>query len=117
MKTLSIIAGLLLTTSQAHAVCVGSGAFKSCFDPGTGNSYQVQQFGNTTQLRGANPNGSTWSQQSNRFGNTVQHNGVDSSGRTWSITDHQIGGTRLINGTDGAGNRVNCVQTKYFSTC
>ena len=64
MKRLLVGAvALALLSAPAAATCFGSGAFQSCFD-GSGNSYTVQRFGNSTHVQGYNAGtGSTWSQE------------------------------------------------------
>lgn len=82
---LSAMAGFLLP-SAAFAQCMGTANFKTCYD-GSGNSYSISRFGNSTIVNGSNTRtGSTWSQQSNRLGNTTITNGTDSNGRSWNST-------------------------------
>ena len=96
-------------TSTANAQCFGTEAFQTCTDFQSGNTYQIQRFGNTTQMYGSNPRtGSTWSQTTNKIGNTTYQNGFDSSGNSWNTTRQDFGnGNFNVYGTDSSGNFVN----------
>ena len=53
----------------AQTQCFGGENFKTCTDYSTGNSYQINKWGNTTQVYGRNPRtGSDWSETSQTFG-------------------------------------------------
>jgi len=95
MKIAIALAGGLtaaLLSLSAQAACTGSGSFQHCYDAQSGNSYNIQRYGNRTHISGSNPRtGSTWSQNSTTYGNTTHHRGIDSSGDTWSSTTHDYG--------------------------
>lgn len=85
-KILVSVVFILAGTVSAEASCFGTKSFSTCTDD-SGNSYQVQRYGNTTQMQGYNPRtGSNWSQQSYDTGNTTFHYGQDSRGRSWNST-------------------------------
>jgi hypothetical protein len=103
-KFKSLVLGLLFIFSGvAQANCFGTANNYSCHDLQSGNSYNVQKFGGTTNMQGYNANtGSTWSQNSNTIGNTTQIYG-NSNGNSWNqtITPHSV------YGTDSRGNTYN----------
>jgi|TARA_R100001143_G_scaffold25537_1_gene25789 hypothetical protein len=107
-RTLAIVA-LSLAAQSAVAGCFGTGSFKSCTDD-SGNTYNVQKFGNTTHLDGYSTDGSHWSQNSNTVGNTTYHDGYSADGDSWNGTTTRIGDTLYNSGTDSDGNY-------YQSTC
>jgi len=77
--------GFGLIASPASATCIGTDAFSTCFD-NSGNSYNVQRFGNQTFMNGTNSGtGSTWSQHSTTVGNTTIHEG-QTNGNEWNMT-------------------------------
>ncbi len=101
---------LALSAPAAFAGCFGTGAYQTCTD-NSGNTYNVQRFGNSANVQGFNPNtGSSWSQNSNTIGNTTYHNGYSADGESWNGTSTNIGGTTYNSGTDSDGNY-------YQSTC
>lgn len=60
MKRLILAMAFVTAAGAAHASCFGSGSIKTCSDS-SGNSYTVQQIGNTTYTNGFNSNtGSSW---------------------------------------------------------
>jgi len=93
---------------DASANCFGSENFYTCTDE-SGNRYSVSKFGNTTNVRGYNPDtGSTWNQRSSTFGNTTRTYGTDADGNSWNSTIQNYGsGNRSIYGTDSDGNSFN----------
>lgn len=98
-----IVAALLALPHIASANCQGSGSFQTCMDS-SGNSYNVQRYGNTTQVQGFNAQtGSTWSQTSQSVGNTALHNGTASNGNMWSGSSTTFGGTTTHQGVDSQG--------------
>lgn len=100
---------ILTISSPVYANCIGTDAFKTCYD-GTGNSYTVNKLGSSTYLDGYNAQtGSTWSQQSHTFGNTTQHTGT-TNGNNWNMTQTQNGFGQTFSGTDSDGN-------SFFKTC
>lgn len=109
MKKLVMILALAFTATTAQATCYGTGAFQNCFDAQSGNNYQIQRYGNTTQMQGSNPRtGSRWSQTTQSFGNTTIQQGRDSSGNSWNTTRQDFGnGNYTIYGRDSQGNTVN----------
>lgn len=112
LASLSILGAL--AAGQAHANCVGTGAMRSCYDSRTGNNYQIQQFGNTTQMQGYNPNtGSNWNQTSQTYGNTTHHSGTASNGNTWNSTTQRIGNQTFTHGIDSQGNSFSKTCNQY----
>ncbi|MFI8608486.1 hypothetical protein ACIGFL_09195 [Pseudomonas sp. NPDC077649] len=106
---ISAIAAFFLS-SQAIAGCFGSGSLQTCTD-NSGNTYNVQRFGNTTSVQGYNAGtGSNWNQTSTTIGNTTFHNGTSANGNSWNGTSNRIGNTTFHNGTDSKGN-------PYSATC
>jgi hypothetical protein len=117
MKKLLIALSLVSFSGIASATCYGTGSFQTCYDAQSGNNYQIQRYGNTTQMYGSNPStGSNWSQTTNRIGNTTYQNGYDSNGNSWNTTRQDYGnGNYTINGTDSQGNSVN--QSCFGGLC
>lgn len=111
MKKSICFSGLIIAAvaPSAFASCVGSASFQTCTDA-SGNSYNVQRFGNSTYMTGHSDNGSSWSQNSNTIGNTTYHNGTAADGNSWSGTTTRIGSTTFHSGTDSDGN-------SYSSSC
>ena len=106
MRTTLALASALLLASFSHsaiAACFGTGAFQTCNDA-AGNNYNVQRFGNMTQMQGSNANtGSTWSQNSQSLGNMNITNG-QTNGRSWNETQTNLGGgMRSVTGTNSQG--------------
>jgi hypothetical protein len=92
---------LSLNISIAAANCVGTANSYNCYDGRSGNSYNVQKYGNSTYMQGYNAGtGSTWSQQSNTYGNSTYMNGTSSSGSSWNQTITP----NSVYGTDSRGN-------------
>jgi hypothetical protein len=113
MKRLLTFASILLVTSNAFAVCTGSGSYRYCSDE-NGNSYNVQRIGNSTYMNAHNTNtGSNWSQHSQTVGHTTYHNGTAADGNSWQTTTTTIGSTRYINGTDSRGSVVSHTCNQY----
>lgn len=110
MKKLLILLAMAGASTLASANCIGSPNMQTCVDS-SGNSYNVQRYGNTTTVQGTNPGtGNNWSQTSNRVGNTTFHNGTAANGQSWSGTTQSIGGTTFHNGVDSRGR-------SYTKTC
>ena len=105
MKTLfTALTIVLALTSTGQATCYGSSSFYNCYDHDSGNSYNIQKFGNSTNLNGYNLNtGSTWSQNSQTFGDTTIMNGFSSDGGYWNQTITPYGSY----GYDSDGNYFN----------
>ncbi|WP_255440856.1 hypothetical protein [Caenimonas sedimenti] len=104
---LAIAAALLTASMGAQASCFGSGSFQTCTDS-SGNNYNVQRYGNTTNVQGYNPSaGSNWNQSSQTYGNTTFHNGTAANGISWNGTTQTYGNTQFSNGTDSRGNSYN----------
>jgi hypothetical protein len=96
----------LLLSTHANAACYGSGAFRTCTDD-SGNSYNVQKYGNTTTMQGYNAGtGSQWNQTSQTFGNSTYIQG-NSNGRTWNEQIHTSPGMTTYSGTDSLGRSFN----------
>lgn len=110
MKRFAAVLVLIALSPAAFAGCYGTGTFKTCTD-NSGNTYNVQRFGNTTNVQGFNAgNGSSWNQHSTTIGNTTFHNGTSANGNSWNGTSQQIGNTVINSGVDSRGNA-------YRSTC
>lgn len=108
LTTLALLAGI-----AANAACYGSGAFQTCTD-NSGNTYNVQRYGNTTEVQGSNAStGSNWSQQTQTYGNTTYHQGIAGNGQGWNGTSQTIGNTTYHNGVDSRGNIYNKVCDSY----
>jgi len=109
MKTIAIFAVALTAVLAANASCFGSSNMYSCYDQ-AGNTYNVQKFGNTTNMQGYNAGtGSSWSQNSQTYGNTTHIQG-NSNGNSWNQTIHKLPGMTTYSGTDTQGN-------SFFKTC
>ena len=68
-----------------------------------GNNYNVQKFGNTTNVYGNNSRtGSNWSSSSTDFGTMTITNGT-TNGKSWNKTDTKYGSY----GTDSNGRSFN----------
>jgi len=92
---------------SANAGCYGSGSYKTCTDD-SGNTYNVQRYGNTTNVQGYNAqNGTNWSQTSNTYGNTTQTYGTAGNGQNWNSTTITSPGMTQQYGTDSRGNSFN----------
>lgn len=101
---------VLLAVGTSNAACYGSGVYQTCSD-NAGNNYDVQRYGNTTQVQGTNAQtGSSWNQTTQTIGNTTFHNGTAADGSSWNGTSQSIGGTTFHNGIDSRGN-------PYSKTC
>lgn len=112
MKTVLAAVALSAAAITAHAqtTCFGSGAFQTCTDLSSGNTYNVQRFGNTTMMQGSNPNGSQWDQTSQTIGNTTFHNGTAANRQSWNGTTMNLPGMQIHQGTDSRGQ-------PYSRTC
>lgn len=107
ITTLALAACSILALGNAHAACYGTGSYKTCTDD-SGNSYNVQQYGNTTTVDGYNAStGSTWSQSTQRIGNSAYTNGYDAQGNSWSQNSQTYGNTTYQSGYDSDGNSYN----------
>lgn len=109
-----IIAALVIsmTASFSFANCVGSSSSYSCNDS-SGNNYNVQKYGNSTNVQGSNAaTGSTWSQNSQTYGNTTQIQG-NSNGRSWNETVQTSPGMTTYSGTNSQGQSYLKTCTKY----
>lgn len=105
-----LIGGLFV--NSANADCFGSETMYSCNDIQSGNTYQVNKFGNSTTMNGYNSRtGSTWNQNSSTYGNITYQNGTSSNGKAWNqtIQDNGAFGT-TYSGTDSKGK-------PYYKTC
>jgi hypothetical protein len=109
-NSLSILC--LFLSTATHASCIGSSNIYTCNDA-SGNSYNVQKFGNTTNMQGYNSQtGSNWSQNSNTFGNTTFIQG-ESNGNSWNQTIQRLPGMTIQSGTDSQGNSFSRTCTAY----
>lgn len=112
MKTAIIAIFALFAVGFASATCVGSGAFTTCTDT-SGNSYNVQRYGNTTNMQGYNAGtGSNWTQNSQTYGNITQIQG-NTNGNSWNQTIQTMPGMTIQSGTDSRGNSFNRICTAY----
>ena len=104
MKTLFLAAALLAASFSSHADCFGTDIYRTCYDSRSGNSYTVNQIGNTTYVNGHNGRtGSDWSQTSQTVGNTTYHNGISADGRSWNGTSQRVGNTIYDSGVNSRG--------------
>ncbi len=110
---IAVVAVIAAFSMSAQAACYGSGAYQTCTD-NSGNSYNVNRYGNTTSMYGSNPStGSTWSQNSTTVGGTTYHNGTASNGNSWSGTTSTYGGVTTHQGIDSRGNSYSKTCTAY----
>lgn len=112
MKAFLTAIGLAAALSSAPVLagCFGSANLYTCTDD-TGNTYQVNKFGNQTNVTGSNArNGTTWSQRSQTFGNTTIQQGYDGQGNSWNQTINSFGGTTTRSGTNSQGE-------SFYQTC
>jgi hypothetical protein len=113
MKKAIISITFLLASLVANASCIGSDAYKTCTDS-SGNSYNVQRYGNTTNVQGTNAeNGSSWNQTSSTYGNTTQTNGTAANGQSWNSTTISSPGMTQQFGTDSQGNSFSKTCTQF----
>lgn len=113
MKSIIAVIALGASALNAHATCTGSGSFRYCTD-NSGNSYTVQQYGNTTYTQGTNARtGSNWNQTSNTYGNTTYHNGTAANGNSWSGTSSTYGNTTYHNGVNSRGRSYSGTTYNY----
>ena len=111
MKTF-LVAITFLAAATANATCYGTGAFRTCNDA-YGNSYNIQSYGNTTNMQGSNAQtGSTWTQNSQTYGNTTYIQG-NSNGNSWNQTIQTLPGMTIQSGTDSRGNFFNRTCTAF----
>jgi hypothetical protein len=101
----SICAALLcMTITVANAACFGSGSSYTCNDA-SGNSYNVNKFGNSTTVNGFNAQtGSSWNQQTYKNGNTSSTYGTAADGSSWNSQTYTTPGGSSTFGTDSRGN-------------
>ncbi len=112
MKALITTILALVASTQASATCYGSANSYSCNDL-SGNSYNVQKYGNTTNMQGYNAGtGSSWSQNSQTYGNTTHIQG-NSNGNSWNQTIQTMPGMTTYSGTDSRGNYFNRTCTAF----
>lgn len=85
MKTLLALVIVAAFASPAFAGCTGTGSYRTCYDAQSGNTYQIQKYGNTTTMNGYNSRtGSHWTQNSYTYGNNTLNSGVDADGNSWN---------------------------------
>lgn len=109
MKRL-IAAVLAIAPLGVFAQCFGPANMQTCTD-NSGNTYNIQRFGNQTMMQGYNPStGSNWNQNSTTIGNTTFHNGTAADGGSWNGTSTRIGNSTFYNGTNSKGQ-------PYSATC
>lgn len=103
----------LLVPTLAGAACFGSGSMYTCNDA-SGNTYNVQRYGNTTQVQGYNgQTGNSWSQSSTTMGNTTITNGTAGNGNSWNSTTTTMPGMSTTYGTDSRGNTFSRTCNAY----
>lgn len=103
MKRLIFICIALLSTSLANASCFGTGSLRTCNDA-SGNQYNIQSFGNSTNMQGFNAQtGSNWTQNSQTLGNTAYIQG-NTNGNSWNQTITTMPGMTIQSGTDSRGS-------------
>lgn len=106
MKTwLTVVAAAAsLIGAPTWAACFGSTNMYTCSD-NSGNSYNVNRFGNTTTVNGYNAQaGSNWNQTSQHYGNTTYTQGQAANGNSWNSTTQSYGnGYSNTYGTDSRG--------------
>lgn len=113
MKRLFFAAALVAMSISANAACVGSGAFQTCTDA-SGNTYNIQRYGNTTNVQGYNAqNGSNWSQSSTTYGSTTQTHGTAANGSPWNSTTIANPGMTQQFGTDSQGRSFQRTCTQF----
>lgn len=104
MRIVLLASAVFLASASAHAACVGTSGFSTCYD-NSGNSYTVQRLGGSTFVSGHNSNtGSSWSQNSQTIGNSTFTNGRDAGGNSWNMQQQRIGNSTFYNGRDSDGN-------------
>ncbi len=109
MKTFFLASLSFIAVSSAQASCYGSSNNYNCNDF-SGNSYNVQKYGNTTNMQGYNAStGSSWTQNSQTYGNTTQIQGT-TNGNVWNQTIQTMPGMTTYSGTDSRGN-------SFYRTC
>lgn len=101
LKIIGITTFLIFSSVNISlAGCYGTKSNYTCNDS-SGNSYNVQKFGNTTNVYGNNGRtGSSWSSTTNRMGNNSYTTGRAANGNSWSTTTTPYGSF----GTDSNGN-------------
>ncbi len=105
------LGALMSLPTFAAAECYGSGSYYSCYDT-SGNTYNVQRYGNTTSVQGYNSqSGSSWSQDSYRSGNMTQTFGRAADGNAWNSTTITSPGMSNTFGTDSNGNSFSTTCT------
>lgn len=113
MKKLILPAIIFTTAMAANAACYGSGAYRTCSDE-SGNTYNVQRYGNTTNVKGYNAqDGNHWNQSSQTFGNTTITNGTAANGSHWNSTTISSPGITQQFGTDSHGKSFSKTCTQY----
>ena len=89
---------------QNNPNCFGTSASYTCRDNSTGNTYNVNKFGNTTQVQANNyQTGSSWSQSTQNYGDQSNTTGRNKNGSTWQHNTNQVGNTQYYNGNNSSG--------------
>lgn len=112
MKKIALVLLIGAAAAGANARCFGTGNFQTCTDD-SGNTYNVQRYGNTTHMQGYGANGSTWNQTSQTYGNTTYHNGTAANGNPWSGSTMNLPGMQIHQGTDSRGNPYSTTCTRW----
>ncbi|WP_211282968.1 hypothetical protein [Pantoea rwandensis] len=108
-----IVIALMFLPITTWAACFGSDAYQTCTDD-SGNTYQVQRYGNTTNVHGYNSStGNSWNQNTTNYGNQTVTNGTAANGQSWNSTTTNLGNRNyIVNGTNSNGESFshNCNQ-------
>lgn len=111
--SLIVLVLALVVPITSQAACYGSDSFQTCSDT-SGNTYNIQRFGDMTQVQGHNARtGSNWNQTSQQFGDTTQTYGTAANGNSWNATTFSSPGMSTTYGTDSDGNSFSSTCTAY----
>lgn len=110
MKKSILFLAMLITCFNVQAAnnCFGTDNMYTCTDPQTGNTYNVNKFGNTTQVQANNSRtGASWSQSTQNYGGQSNTTGRDKDGNVWQHNTNQVGNTQHYNGNNSNGGYYN----------
>ncbi len=115
---MQLLAGFLGAALAGAALgqCVGDDIYTVCTDA-SGNTYEVMQYGNVTEVQGRNRNGERWSQETYDYGTMTETTGRDKDGNRWNATGQRIGDMYIQEGRDSDGNRFSCETYLGETTC
>ncbi len=118
MNLFTVSAAAMAFSTTASATRSTTDSLQACYDASSGNSYQVQRYGNTTQMNGYKAEtASSCNRTSHSIGNTTFHTGTSADGNSWNSTQQEIGVTTFYNGADSQANSFSCSQSEFFYTC